>query len=169
MGEARQAAQQGHGRLPENWYAPLVTFSSLFDMLTSLRWVPSNPPNHLHVRRLDPTLARHSRPPLRAAILVREVTHVLDARRLGAILRRMDTELPTRAAGQRKHQCVGHRMRQHDCAGCRGTRGDMGACHTQAYACRNREAAREGRSDGIQGGPEACEVWREGAVVAFHK
>jgi hypothetical protein len=130
------------------------------------RWLPPHPPDNLYVCRLHPTLARHPGPPLCTPILVRKVSNVLDACRLGTILRRVDIELPPCTAGQCEHQRVGHRVRQHDCAGRRGTRSSLGACHSQADARRSGKEAREGRGYGIQSRPEARVVRRkEGAVV----
>jgi hypothetical protein len=50
------------------------------------RWLPPHPPSDLYVRRLHPSLAGYPRPSFRVTILVRKIAHVLDARRLVAIL-----------------------------------------------------------------------------------
>lgn len=100
----------------------------------SSRRISQNPPSDLRFDRLHPPLARHPRPALRATILVLEIAHVLDARGLGAILRRVGLELPARAPRQRQHQHLGYRMRKHDHPRRRGTAGCVGAGYEETGA-----------------------------------
>ena len=107
---------------------------------------------------------RHTRTPLRPTILVLQIAHVLDPRRLGTVLCRMDLELPTRAVGECEHQHLGHRVCEYDCAYRRGHGRSMGTGYAQADTCSGREAARERSSHGVQRRPAA---YREEGIVGL--
>ena len=131
------------------------------------RRLPSHPPSRVQFDRQSRALARHPRPPLRPAILVLEIAHVLAASQLGAILCGMDLELSPCATGQHQHSGLDRCLRSHHCAGIRGVRSCVGARDEEAYT--DSEAG-EG-THGIQRRTAVCSrIWREeGALVCTLK
>lgn len=105
---------------------------------------------------------RYTGPPIRFTILVRQIANVLDARGLGTLLRRVDTELPSRTARKREHKHMGHRMCKHDQAGGGGYDRGMGTRHATTDSLGSREAAGEARGHDIRSGSKAGR--KEGVV-----
>jgi len=88
--------------------------------LSSNSPIPQILPHQLRPRRIRPALARNLWRALRHPILVLQASPLLDPAGLGAVLRRVATELPAGAPGQRERQHVVDRVRERHQDGERG-------------------------------------------------